>query len=65
MRRGDPDRIYRAKRAGFLARLVSERRLTQERAEVVLMAVEAEIEAEGIEADSPEWHRERERRALG
>lgn len=63
MRRADPERIYQAQRAGFLARMVTARRMPQERAEAVLHALEAECAALGLERGSPEFWREAERRA--
>jgi hypothetical protein len=64
MRRADPERIYGAQRAGFLARMVASPRLPQDRTERILDALEDECEALGIGRGSPEFWREAERRAL-
>ncbi|HLX34111.1 MAG TPA: hypothetical protein VKR30_02595 [Candidatus Limnocylindrales bacterium] len=65
MRRGDSERIYFAKRAGFLARLASQLRMSEERAEGLLATLEAEWAAQGRQRDSVEFWAEAERRASG
>jgi hypothetical protein len=51
MRRGDPERIYQAQRAGFLGRMVASHRLPQSRTERIIDALKDECEALGIERD--------------
>ena len=60
-RRGDPERIYQAQRAGIFARLVREARLDRFDAEQWIVAWEVEAEAAGIARRSPGfwdegWH---------
>jgi hypothetical protein len=63
VRRADPERIYQAKRAGFVARIAD--RLGQERAEALIAAVEREAASLGLQRGSVECWREAERRATG
>ena len=63
MRRADPERIYQAKRAGFLARLADS--IGQERAEALIAGLEREAASVGLEHGSDEFWREAERRATG
>ena len=63
MRRADPERIYQAKRAGFVARIAD--RIGQERAESLLAALEREAVSLGLDRRSAEFWREAERRAAG
>jgi hypothetical protein len=62
MRRGDPERIYQAQRAGTVERLA--RMVSRERVEAVLDALEAECAALELDRGSPEFRREAERRAV-
>lgn len=62
VKRGDPERIYLAQRAGFIERAVSRGEATRERAEAVVDALEAECSALELERGSPEFWREAERR---
>ena len=63
MRRGDPERMYQAQRAGAVERLA--RAVHRERVEAVLDLLEAEAPALGLERGSPEFWREAERRVIG
>jgi hypothetical protein len=63
VRRGNPERIREAQRAGFIARLASARNIDRERAEQEVNALEAELDVLGVERDSFRWHQELERRA--
>jgi hypothetical protein len=64
MRRGDPERIYQAQRAGFVEGVVSRHEATRERAEAVVDALEEECASLGLERGSPEFWREAERRTI-
>jgi hypothetical protein len=55
MRRGDPDRIYRAQRAGIFARLTQGERLSQLEAEHWISAWERHADAEGIAHGNAFW----------
>ena len=48
-RRSTPDRIYKARRAAVLSRLIQERRLSEQRAEALVVAWEAEGDSRGLE----------------
>ena len=48
-RRSTPDRIYAARRAAVLSRLVQERRLSDQRAEALVSAWEAEGDSSGLD----------------
>ena len=48
-RRSSPDRIYAARRAAVLSRLTQERRLSEQRAESLVAAWEAEGDSRGLE----------------
>jgi hypothetical protein len=63
MRRGDPERIRQAQRAGFIARLGSTRAIDRDRAGQIVAKLEAELTREGLDHASPDWYRELERRA--
>jgi hypothetical protein len=63
MRRGDPERIREAQRAGFVARIASARNIGRERATREVEALEAEMTREGLDPGSAGWSRELERRA--
>lgn len=52
MRRADPERIYQAKRAGFLARIAD--RIGHERAERLIAALERETASLGLQRESAE-----------
>jgi hypothetical protein len=62
-RRGDPERIRQAQRAGFVARLASARNWDRDRAAELVERLEAEMAREGLDPASPDWYRELERRA--
>ena len=62
MRRGDPERIYQAQRAGFMEGTVSRHEAPRERVEAILNALEAECESLHLERGSPEFWTEAERR---
>jgi hypothetical protein len=51
-RRSSPDRIYEARRAAVLSRLIQERRLSEQRAEGLVAAWEAEASERGLRRDS-------------
>jgi hypothetical protein len=51
-RRSSPDRIYQARRAAVISRLVQERRLPADRAERLVAAWEAEAVHRGLERES-------------
>ena len=51
-RRSTPDRIYQARRASVLSRLVQESRLSGERAEGMVAAWEVEATERGLRRDS-------------
>ena len=61
MRRADPERIYQAKRAGFVARIADG--IGQERAEAPIAALKREAASLGLQPGSVEFWREAERRA--
>jgi len=63
MRRGDPERIRQAQRAGFVARLASARGWDRERASELVARLQAELAREGLDPASPDWYAEMERRA--
>jgi hypothetical protein len=63
MRRGDPERINAAQRAGFVARLASARNIDRERSAMLVEVLETELTREGLDPASPDWYRELERRA--
>ena len=63
MRRADPDRVYQAKRAGFVARIAD--RIGQERAAALIAGLEREAVSLGLDRGSMEFWREAERRATG
>ena len=63
MRRADPERIYQAKRAGFVARIAD--RVGRERAEALIAALEREAASLGLGHGSVEFWREAERRPTG
>ena len=63
MRRADPERIYQAKRAGFVARIAD--RIGHDHAEALIAALEREAASLGIDRGSVEFWREAERRAAG
>jgi hypothetical protein len=48
-RRSSPERIYQARRAAVLSRLVQERRLSEQRAEALVAAWEIEGASRGLE----------------
>lgn len=48
MRRGDPERIYRAQRAGILARLTQQEHVIEPEAERLIAAWEDHADAEGL-----------------
>jgi hypothetical protein len=48
-RRSTPDRIYQARRAAVLSRLVQDRRLSEHRAEALVAAWEVEGDSRGLE----------------
>jgi hypothetical protein len=62
MRRGDPERIREAQRAGFIARLASARGIDRERARRLVETLETELTRAGLDSLTPDWHRELERR---
>ncbi len=47
-RRGGPDRIYQAQRAGIFARLTQQERVNEPEAERLISAWEGHAEAEGL-----------------
>ena len=56
-RRSSPDRIYAARRAAVLSRLTQERRLSEQRAEALVVAWEVEGDGRGLERMSADfWH---------
>ena len=63
MTRGDPERIRQAQAAGFVMRLASARSWDRDRAAQKVEELEAELIADGIPPDPPDWSRELERRA--
>ena len=62
MRRADPERIYHAKRAGFVTRIAD--RVGRKRAEALIAALEREAASLGLNRGSAEFWREAERRAV-
>ena len=59
-RRSDPERLYLAHRAGHVSRLVSEGKMSQEKAEQWITAWEAEAALRGVDRHSelfwrPAW----------
>jgi len=62
MRRGDPERIYFAKRAGFLGLFGGYSEDRRRRAGAVLDALEAECASLGLQRGSPAFWQEAERR---
>jgi hypothetical protein len=62
VRPAHPQRIYQAKRAGFVARLAD--RIGQERAQATVAAVEREAGSLGLERGSEAFWAEAERRAV-
>jgi hypothetical protein len=64
MRRGDPERIYQAKRMGMIARLSSPRTgIGAERAEALVATLESDADSLGLRRGSIEFWREADRRA--
>ncbi len=55
MRRGDPERIYQAQRAGIFARLTQSEHLDELDAEHWISRWEREAEAQGLARDHTFW----------
>jgi hypothetical protein len=63
VRRGDPERIYQAQRAGFLTRLTRSLRVRPDRAEALIADLERDAPELGLRRGSVEFRREADRRA--